>query len=159
MLSWLHGDDCGVALDITHGPVVITTWYGSATCALVDDYYRWSDATTAAALAAEQRLIHVIDLRLAEKASGLARKRALEHSREDPAAYVRLATIAVAEPSLAALVRVAGRTARRGHTPIIMETIEEAIELALIELRSARIPPPSELTPGRYRAPTLASAS
>lgn len=158
MIRWLHGDDCGVALDTRHEPVVITTWYGSATPALIDDYFRWSDATAAAAMATEQRLIHVVDLRRAEQAGALARKRALEHSREDPAALVRLATIAVAEPSLAAMVRFAVRMRRSGPATNIVDTIEEAIEMALLELHSARIPAPLGLTPHHYRAPILAWA-
>ncbi len=155
MLRWLHGDACGVALDTRHEPVLFTTWYGAATCDLVDDYFRWWDAVSAHAMATEQRLIHVMDLRGAEQAGALARKRALEHAREEPAPQLRLATIAVAEPSLATLVRVAARMGRRSHEPAIVDTIEEAVELALFELRSARIPAPLELTPDRYRAPTL----
>lgn len=158
MFRWMHDDDCGVALDTRHDPVVITTWYGAASCALIDDYYRWSDATTAAALAAEQQIVHVIDLRRAERPSALVRKRALDHSRGDLAVEVRLATIAVAEPGLGSLVRMAGYMGRHKHVPNVVETIEEAIELALVELRRARIPAPVELTPLRYRAPTLASA-
>jgi hypothetical protein len=158
MLRWMHGDDCGVALDTTHHPVVITTWYGAATSALVDDYFRWSDVNTAAALAAEQQLIHVIDLRRAERPPGLVSKRAIEHSREDIAPEVRLATIAVAEPVLGAVVRAAGCVCRYRQAPSVVETIEDAIELALIELRAARIPAPVGLTPWRYRAPTPAWA-
>jgi hypothetical protein len=157
MLRWLHDDDCGVALDTRHEPVLFTTWYGSATCALIDDYFRWWDATSAAAMATEQRLIHVIDLRRAERASALVRKRMLEHSRDEPAAHVRLATIAVADPGMASQVHVAARMGRRPHAPNVVETIEEAIELALIELRSAKIPAPPGLSPERYQAPTLAS--
>lgn len=155
MLRWLHGDGCGVALDTRHEPVVFTTWYGPASCALVDDYFRWWDATSANAMANEQRLIHVMDLRRAERAGPLARKRALEHMREEPAAHLRLATIAVAEPSLAAMVRVAARMGRRSLEPCIVDTIEEAVELALIGLRSARIPAPMGLSPEQYQAPTL----
>jgi hypothetical protein len=158
MLRWLHDGDCGVALDTRHEPIVITTWYGSITCALIDDYFRWSDATTAAAMASEQRLIHVVDFRHAERPSALVRKRAVEHSREDLAAEVRLASIVVAEPRLGPVVRTAARAARYRHAPSLVETIEEAIELALLELRAARIPAPVDLTPRRYRAPTLASA-
>jgi hypothetical protein len=157
MIRWLHGDDCGVALDIRHDPVVITTWYGAATCALLDDYMRWSDASTAAAMAAEQQLIFVMDLRHAEQPSGLVRKRVLEHSRDDIAAEVRLATIAVATPGLGSVVRVVGCMGRYKQMPNVVETIEDAIELALLELRSARIPAPLGLTPRCYRAPTLAS--
>lgn len=158
MLRWMYGDDCGVALDTTHDPVVITTWYGAATCALVDDYFRWSDALTAAAMAAEQQLVHVIDLRHAERPAVLVRKRSIEHSRHDIAAEVRLATIAVAEPVLGTVVRAAGSVGRYRQAPSLVNTIEDAIELALTELRSARIPAPVGLTPRRYRAPTLASA-
>lgn len=158
MLRWMHGDDCGVALDTTHDPVVITTWYGAATCTLIDDYFRWSDANTAAALAAEQQLIHIFDLRDAERPSARACMRAIEHSRDDIAAEVRLATIAVAEPVLGSVVRVAGCLGRYRSAPIVVSTIEDAIEIALIELRGARIPAPLGLTPRCYRAPTLASA-
>jgi hypothetical protein len=158
MFRWMHGDDCGVALDTRHHPVVITTWYGAATCALIDEYFRWSDATTAAALAAEQQVVHVIDLRRAERPSALACKRAIEHSRDDIAAEVRLATIAVAEPVLGSVVRVSGCMGRHKQMPNVVDTIEDAIELALLELRGARIPAPVGLTPMRYRAPTLASA-
>jgi hypothetical protein len=158
MLRWLHGDDCGVALDTRHEPIVITTWYGSLTCALIDDYFRWSDANTAAALASEQRLIHVVDFRHAQRPSALVRKRTLEHARNDLAAEVLLATIVVAESDLGAVVRTATRVGRHRYAPSLLDTIEEAIELALLELRAARIPAPVDLTPRRYRAPTLASA-
>jgi multidrug resistance efflux pump len=158
MLRWLHGDDCGVALDTRHEPIVITTWCGSSTCALIDDYFRWSDANTAAAMATEQRLIHVVDLRHSGRPSALVRKRAMEHAREDLAAEVRLSTIVVAEPTMGAVARIAGREGRYWHAPSIVETIEEAIELALLELRDARIPAPVGLTPRHYRAPTLVSA-
>lgn len=154
MLRWLHGDGCGVALDTRHEPVLITTWHGAASCALIDDYFRWWDATAAAAMASEQRIVHVLDLRHAKYPSALARKRALEHMREEPVAHVRLATIAVAEPPLAMLVRVGARIGRR-QEPNVVETIEEAIELALMELRSAKIPAPLGLSPVGYRAPTL----
>jgi hypothetical protein len=158
MLRWMYGDDCGVALDTRHDPIVITTWYGAATCALIDDYFRWSDATTAAAMAAEQQIIHVIDLRHAERPSALVRKRALDHTREDLAAEVRLATIAVVAPGLGSVVRISGCMGQHEYAPNVVETIEDALELALVELRSARIPAPPGLTPRRYRAPTLASA-
>jgi hypothetical protein len=158
MLRWLHGDDCRVALDTRHDPVVITTWYGAATCALIDDYFRWSDANTAAAMAAEQQIIHVIDLRHAKPLSALACKRALEHRREDLALEVRLATIAVADVGLGTVVRVPESRGRFKYAPSFAETIEDALELALAELRSARIPAPVGLTPRRYRAPTFASA-
>jgi hypothetical protein len=158
MLRWLHGDDCGVALDTNHEPIVITTWHGSATCSLIDDYFRWSDAITAASLACESRLIHVVDLRHAERPSALAWKRALDHAHNDIAAEVRLATIAVADPRLDPVVRVAGRMGRYWHAPSFVETIEDAIELALTQLREARIPAPPGLTPRHYRAPTIASA-
>ena len=157
MLRWLHDDACGVALDTRHEPVVITTWYGAATCALIDDYFRWSDATIAAAMATEQRLVHIVDRRRSERASPLARKRAIDHSREDPAPHVRIATIVVAEPSIATLVRAATRMGRSVYSPETVETIEEAIELALIELHNAKIPAPLGLSPGHYRAPTLVS--
>jgi hypothetical protein len=159
MLRWLHGDDCGVALDTRHEPIVITTWHGSPTCPLIDDYFRWSDAITAASLATESRLIHVVDLRQAERPGALAWKRALDHSRDDIAAEVRLATIAVADPRLDPVVRVAGRMGRYWQAPNFVETIEEAIEQALVKLRAARIPAPLGLTPKHYRTPTFASPS
>jgi hypothetical protein len=158
MLRWLHGDDCGIALDSRYEPIVITTWYGSPTCALIDEYFRWSDATTAAAMASEQRLVHVVDLRHARRPSALARKRGVEHMREDLFAEVRLASIVVAEPVLGAVVRFDARMSQLRHAPSIVETIEAALELALLELRAARIPAPVGLTPRRYRAPALVSA-
>lgn len=149
------GHDCGVALDTSHHPVVITTWYGAPTSDLVDDYVTWRDATSAEAMAAEQQLVYVIDLRRAARPSGLVRKRLLEHSRNDIAAEVRLATFAVAEPDLGALVRAAGRAHKQ--PPSIVPTIEQAILMALTALRAARIPVPRGLTPEGYRTPRLAS--
>ena len=81
MIEWIRDEDCAVALDGRMHPVMISSWYGTATVRVVDDYYRWNDSTTAAALADEQRLIRIADLSQARPPAAAVRKRAFEHVR------------------------------------------------------------------------------
>lgn len=157
MIQWLNEEQGGVALDLRHDPALISTWYGQPSCALIDRYFAWSDATAAAALAAEQQFVHIVDLRQVEPPSANVRRRALEHMRTNLAAEIQLASIVVLDsPLLASLIRVAHRAPLgRESKLMLVDTLDEAIERGLAELRDARIPPPMGLAPGRYRTPML----
>lgn len=160
MIEWLQDERCGIALDSRHHPVVISTWQGAPSAKLVDDYYRWSDATAAAALAAEQRLLHIVDLTGAQWPQAAVRKRVVEHVSVNLAAEVMLSTIVVCgdfADRMTSFVRSVDqlRGGRHVEELIIVETVAEAIEVALERMWSARIPPPLGLEPGRYQAPRL----
>lgn len=156
MLQWIQDGECGVALDTRHDPALISTWHGQPTCALMDRYFAWSDAMAAAALAAEQQLIHIVDLRWTRLPPAAVRKRIMEHMRCNVASELQLATVAVVDNSaLASLVRAAVWLNGRRAELLIFDSIDEAIERSLQRLRAARIPPPLGLEPGRYQPPLL----
>jgi hypothetical protein len=162
MIQWLHDEQCSVALDTRHQPALISTWYGQPSCRLVDHYFSWSDACAAAALADEQRMIHIINLLGVQVPAAIVRKRAIEHARENLAVELRVATIAVTESlAMRGFVGALFATGQYRHDSevLVVESIDEAIEEGLRCLREARIPPPVGLAPGRYCAPTLDLAS
>lgn len=161
MLDWIRDHECALAVDLRPHPVVITTWHGTATVGLIDQYYRWSDATVAAAIAAEQRLIKIADLSQAGCPRGPVRKRMYEHASNDLAAEVTLATyVVVDDPLIRGLITslrwLSG--GRRESEIIMVESMARAIELALARLWAERIPAPAGLDPVGYEPPRLASA-
>ena len=158
MLQWLRDDECGIALDTAHNPVVISTWLGRPSGDVVDRYYRWCDATAAAALAAEQQLVHIADLSGARQPAARVRKRIYEHAQDDLAAEVALLTIVVrGDMDPCGFVRSVGRLASARHATelVVVETVREAILVALARMWDARIPPPFGLDPVHYRTPRL----
>lgn len=154
-IEWLEDDRCAVALDTRHDPVLITTWHGNATVALVDRYYSWSDANAAATLAAEQRIVHVVDLSYCGKPAARVRKRVYEHTRGNLSAEVVMSTVVVLDNPRMRGVITATRwmSGARDGELVIVETIGEALSFALDRLRAANIPQPPSLEPDRYRAP------
>lgn len=160
MIEWIRERDCAVALDSRSHPVMISSWYGAPSVALVDEFYRWSDRRAAAAMAAEQQLIRIADLSKARAPSGEARKRALDHSRNDLVNELTLALIVVVEdPTLRGVVTamrwIGG--GRRELDIVVVTQVSRAIELALARLRVERIPAPTGLDPIHYEPPRLAS--
>jgi hypothetical protein len=160
MIQWLQDEQCGIALDTRHHPVVISSWQGLPGAALVDRYYSWSDATVAAALAAEQQLLHIADLSYVQWPSAAVRMRVVNHRSLNLAAEVMLATIVVCgelAERLNGFVRSVGQLSGGRHSAemIIVQTVPEAIEVALERMWSARIPPPLGLDPRRYQTPRL----
>jgi len=156
MIEWLQDQTSAVALDTRSHPVVISSWHGSPTVELVDRYYRWSDAMTAAALAAEQRLVCIADLRAGGAPSPRVCKRLYEHARDDIAREVVLVTFAVVkDPSLRGIIKTMRRSSGSPREPeiVIVERMAAALEYTLTRLRAERIPPPEGLDPVRYGAP------
>ncbi len=158
MIDWIRDSDCGVAIDLRQHPVVIGTWHGTATVGLIDGFYRWSDATVAAAIAAEQRLLRIADLSHARLPAGPVRKRVFEHAGDDLAAEVTIATYVVAQdPAVRGMVsalRWVGGGAREPEI-IMVERVEQALERAIERLCAERIPVPPGLDPVRYEPPRL----
>jgi hypothetical protein len=106
------------------------------------------------ALAAEQRVIHIADLRSARMLSPRARKRVMDHMQLGVAPDTHLATVVVVDnAALAALVRTVMWMGGRRPELMIFDSIDEAIERSLLCLRDARIPPPIGLAPGCYQSP------
>ncbi|PRQ02869.1 hypothetical protein ENSA5_20460 [Enhygromyxa salina] len=155
MIQWIGHEGCEVALDTRYDPALISTWYGQASCELIDRYFRWSDTNAAAALAAEQQLVHIVDLRFTTLPAPAACKRLIEHARDDLGAEVTLSSVVVlGDPALRWVVSAAHRMSN-GRGLEVVNSIDAAIELALRRMWDARIPPPCGLAPGRYEAPTL----
>ncbi|PRQ00553.1 hypothetical protein [Enhygromyxa salina] len=160
MTDWLRDEQCGVALDFRHHPVLISTWDGALSLEIMDRYYAWSDATAAAALAAEQQLLHIADLTRAQWPDAAVRKRVFEHSSVNLSREVTLATIVVCgdlTDRLTGLVRSVEQLGGGRHPAklFLVETVAEGISVALEQLWSARIPPPLGLEPGCYQTPRL----
>jgi hypothetical protein len=160
MIQWLQDEECGIALDTRHHPVVILSWQGRPSTELIDSYYCWSDATAAAALAAEQQLLQIADLTGVQWPTAAVRMRVVNHRSLNLAAEVMLSTIVVCggySGRLNGFVRSVGQLGggRRSAELFIVETMPEAIEVALAKMWSARIPPPLGLDPRRYQAPRL----
>jgi hypothetical protein len=156
MIEWLQDQTSAVALDTRPHPAVISSWHGRPTVELIDRYYRWSDAMTAAALAAEQRLVCIADLRAAGAPSPWVCKRLYEHARDDVAREVVLVTIAVVEdPRLRAIIKTMRRLSGGPREPeiVIVDRMADALEYTLARLRAERIPRPDGLDPSRYGAP------
>lgn len=161
MIQWIRHERCELALDTRYDPAVISTWYGRPSCGLVDRFFSWSDANAAAALAAEQQLVHIVDLRSTELPRATVCKRAIEHARDDLGAEVTLSTIVVVDdPGLRWLVSAMARMnqPRHGASLSFVESIDEAIAIALERMWDARIPPPLGLVPGRYQPPVSQAA-
>lgn len=163
MIEWLQDEQCRIALDTRHHPVVISTWRGLPGVDLVDRYYRWSDRTAAAGLAAEQQLLHIVDLTRAQWPHASVRMRAVDHVSLNLADEVMLSTIVVCGDLADRMSAFVGSVARlRGGRRVaellIVETVSEAIELALERMWSARIPPPFGLDPDCYQTPRLDAA-
>ncbi|KIG15949.1 hypothetical protein DB30_05140 [Enhygromyxa salina] len=160
MIEWLQDEECGIALDTRHHPVLISTWYGASSVDVIDRYFSWSDATAAAALAAEQQLLHIADLTRAHWPSAAVRKRVFEHSSVNLSCEVMLATIVVCGDLTDRLTGMARSVDKlnvgRHEAPLfIVETVAEGIAIALEQMWSARIPPPLGLEPGGYQTPRL----
>lgn len=164
MIQWIRHEGCEVALDRRYDPALISTWCGRPSCELIDRYFRWSDANAAATMAAEQQLVHIVDLTNTKLPVAAARKRAIEHARHDLAAQITLGTVVVlADPGLRWLVSAMHRMSTGGRATTksldLVDSIDAAIEIALHRMWDARIPPPFGLDPGRYRPPTLSPAA
>lgn len=161
MIEWIRDQECALAVDLRPHPVLITTWHGTATVSLIDQYYRWSDATVAAAIAAEQRLIRIADLTHACCPPGIVRKRMYEHASNDLAAETTLAAyVVVDDPQIRGVVTGLRWVSGGRNVPeiIMVDRMTRAIELALARLRAERIPAPAGLDPIRYEPPRLASS-
>lgn len=155
VIHWLQDQTSAVGLDTRPDPVVISSWHGRPTVGLVDQYYRWSDRSSAAALAAEQRLIRIADLRAARAPAAEACKRLYEHARDDLAGEVVIVTFVVLDsPLLYDIVKAMGWL-RAGREPelVLVERMATALELTLARLRAERIPAPAGLDPVRYGPP------
>lgn len=160
MIEWLQDEQFGIALDTQHHPVVISSWQGMPNIELVDRYYRWSDATAAAALAAEQQLLHIVDLSAVQWPDAAVRMRVVDHASLSLATEVMISTIVVCghlADRVSSFVRSVDqlRGGRHSTDLVIVESIAEAIEVALEKMWSARIPPPLDLDPRRYQTPRL----
>lgn len=161
MIEWIRERDCAIALDSRTHPVMISSWYGAPTVAIVDEFYRWSDRRAAAAMAAEQRLFRIADLSNAQPPAASVRQRAIEHARNDVVAEVTLALIVVVnDPTLRGVItamRWVGGGRRELEITVVTQ-MATAIELALERLRAERIPVPAGLDPIHYVPPRLASS-
>ncbi|MFO7563659.1 MAG: hypothetical protein R6X02_13510 [Enhygromyxa sp.] len=156
MIAWIRDQDCAVALDSRMHPVMISSWYGVATVEVVDQFYAWSDRTTAEAMAAEQRLIRIADLRRARPPSGAVRRRAFDHNRNDLVGEVAVVRIVVLDdPILRSIIHTMRRIGggRRSSELVVVDKMSTAIELTLERLRAERIPPPQGLDPAHYEPP------
>ena len=158
MIDWIRGEDCAVAIDTGAHPVVIVTWFGTATIELVDAYYRWSDASVAAAIAAEQRLVRIHDVSVASYPPARVCQRAYNHARADLASIITVAHFAVLTDArlrraLGALRWFCG--GRRDPELEIVDRIATALELTRERLWAERIPLPRGLDPAAYQRPCL----
>jgi hypothetical protein len=156
MVEWIREPACAIAFDSRWHPAVISSWYGTPSVSLIDGYFRWSDAQTAAAIASEQRWIHVVDLTHAQIPAAAARKRAFEHIRNDPGGEVKLLSIVVLDNPgfvgiLTALRWLAGGP--RELEVVAVRSMPDALGLALERLRAERIPAPVGLDPVHYQPP------
>lgn len=161
MIEWIRDQDCAVALDGRMHPVMISSWYGVATVKVVDEFYRWSDRTSAAAMAAEQRLIRIADLSHARPPAGVVRKRAFEHNRNDLAGEITLVMFVVLDdPIFRSIVHTLRLTAGGRWMPeiVVVDKLATAIELTLERLHAERIPAPEGLDPLRYEPPRLVAS-
>jgi hypothetical protein len=155
-ITWIRGVDCAIAIDMRAHPVVITTWFGTATVDLIDRYYQWFDTLVAASLAAEQRLVRISDLGPARFPPGNVRKRSYEHIRGDLATDVTLVNYVVVENPLirgvVASIRWIGGGRREPDFQLV-DTVPHALERAIERLKIARIPRPEGLEPDSYEPP------
>ncbi|MCA9680598.1 MAG: hypothetical protein KC457_00250 [Myxococcales bacterium] len=139
---------------------MISTWHGEGTAEVIDRYFNWTDAHAAAALAAEERLVHIIDLGNCVVPPAHIRRRVYEHAQADLIREVTMCSIvAVDDPKLRQIV-VTAHMPQPGMRPtelIFVETIEQAIVEAQGRLWAARIPLPSNLDPRRYQPPVPVS--
>lgn len=161
MIEWIRERDCAVALDSRTHPVMISSWYGEPSVALLDDFFRWSDRRAAAAMASEQLLLRIADLSHARPPAGDVRKRAIEHARNDLVNEVTLALIVVvSDRTLRGVLKAMGWVGggRRELDLQFVTSTSVAIELALERLRAARIPAPAGLDPNLYQPPRFAAS-
>jgi hypothetical protein len=161
MIEWIRYPDGAVALDSRMHPVMISSWYGEATVEAVDEFYRWSDRSAAAAMADEQRLIRIADLTHARPPSGAVRRRAFDHNRNDLSGEVSIVRfIVIDNPILRSIIHTMRWMGggRRSAELVIVDKLSTAIELTLERLRSERIPAPEGLDPIRYEPPRFMSS-
>lgn len=160
-IQWLRGSGGeAIANDDTSFPILISTWFGTPTEALVRDYYRWLHEQLARAKREQQPLVIVTDSGPAGVPSADVRRLIAELTQvwdKAGAKEVRVGSYVIIEN---ALMRGVINTLNWLHGDLQNESVptaERALTLALNDLskhRGAHIP--SSLVPSRYQRPVKA---
>ena len=144
-----------IVVDDRAWPIVIATWFGSPTVALVDRYFEHHDTVLARARAARERIVLVTDTSATDGASASVRRRVVERTQAQPpdAAQLTLKSYVVLDSTIirGVVTALAWVYPALGQSDNVA-TLAIALESALADLRAAGVTPPS-LDPARAKRP------
>ncbi|HET6585495.1 MAG TPA: hypothetical protein VFG69_18680, partial [Nannocystaceae bacterium] len=148
--------DAAVIGDIRHLPVMITTWFGEPSEALVRHYFAWSDDVARQAIARGQRYVIISDNARARRPSPVVRKVVSKLIDAGPAAATDciVATFVVFESALVrgAVTAMQWLSSKEWNMTTVA-TVQQAVAAALKAVDEYGFPRPARLSPATYVAP------
>ncbi len=142
-----------VVLDLRFYPLVITTWYGTATRPLADAFVTWQERLFADVESSGERIVVISDVTRCGRPPGDARKRFADASTPE---LVLDNLVVVTDPNVRgaymAVRWLAGDRIRMRFT----DNLPEAMQIALNLLDQAKIERPRRLRADRYELPEAA---
>lgn len=149
MIHFVDGES-ELFLDDALAPILVATWVGPATLALVAKFHRWTEEQTAVAKREAKPVIMVNDGTAAGRPSADVRRAFAEHEF-DPEVEFR-SFVVVVNPLVRGAVTAIGWLVGDSFDVVICKTVADALEQAAGYARSVNLimPPDTELA--RYAA-------
>jgi hypothetical protein len=147
-----HTDgDREVVIDIRHLPLVVTTWFGAPSVALVDAYDAWLRRFVEASLLTGRRVVLLDDAARAERPTPAVRGRLAQLECPDKVVVARI----IVAPTSALRGAVTALTWSTGRQLPTVDTIETGVSEALRIFAEQQIVPPRkfEIVPAQPSSP------
>jgi hypothetical protein len=154
--------ECSEVVDNTYWPILIATWFGRPSEALVEKYFGEHDRHVQRARNANEKIIVITDTFATERPNPVARKRIVEltEAQGDAARAVTLRSYIVIEnPVIRGVVTALGWVYPKFADSENVGSLAQALELGVEALRSLGIPAPVGLVPARHTRPARPTAA
>ena len=149
--------DGGIVIDDRLSPVIINTWWGSATMEAVDAFFEWSDPFYAERTERGEKTVLITDALDAQRPPATIRRHIAmrtEATRTDERDALLLGNlVVVGSAAVRGALTAIGWFSERRNTMVPVKNIVTAFEVSADLLRKAKLEVPAGLDATLYRRP------